>query len=498
MNLDLKLQEHAESRSEAPAIGWDSGELTYGQLNERVQKLANRFTERGIRSGDKIAIILENSPELVISYYASMRAGAINVTVNPALTSREFGIILNDCRPEIIITESKIAERVKNSGLNWPVELMVTGPDFDRYIDQGDAEDGGGSRYQEACTILYTSGTTGVPKGAVLTHDNLYVNAEVFGRNLGLTARDRSLIVAPLTHIAAQTNQLNATLINGGFCYLMKRWKSTAETLAKMEEQRITYFFGPPTMITYILNEPNLTDYDLKLRLTYTGAAPLPEEIFQRWSELFGFEIIEGYGLTETSPIVCMNPAVGKKKLRSVGLPIEDVEVKIMNDAFEEVPPGTPGELVVKGPNVMKGYYEREEENRKAFRDGWFKTGDIATKDDEGYIYIIDRKKDMIIRSGFNVYPREVEEVLYMHPAILEAAVIGSPHPEKGEMVVAILTLRDGYDESVTDELEPFCRERLATYKVPSEFRVIEEFPKTNSGKILKTKLKEVAVRQIL
>ncbi|SEI87359.1 long-chain acyl-CoA synthetase [Bhargavaea ginsengi] len=492
MNLDLKLQKHAEHRPESPAIGWDTGELTYRQLNERIQKLANRFMERGIGPGDKVAIILENSPELVISYYASMRAGVINVPVNPSLASREYGVILNDCRPKLIITEIKIVEKVKNSGLDWPVELIVTGPDFDRYIDQGGAAPG--NHYQEDCTILYTSGTTGVPKGAVLTHDNLYINADVFGRNLGLTDRDRTLIVAPLTHIAAQSNLLNPTLISGGYCYLLKRWKSTVETLGKMEKKRITYFFGPPTMITYILNEPALVDYDLKLRLTYTGAAPLPEEIFQRWTERFGFEIVEGYGLTETSPVVCMNPAVGKKKLRSVGLPIEDVQVKIMSEGFEEVPPGTPGELVVKGPNVMKGYYKREEENRKAFRDGWFKTGDVAMKDDEGYIYIIDRKKDLIIRSGFNVYPREVEEVLYMHPAILEAAVIGTPHPEKGETVVAVLTLRDGYGESVVEKLEHFCRERLASYKVPSEFRVVAEFPKTNSGKIMKAKLKEVMV----
>lgn len=494
VNLDIALQEYAQRCPEQLAIGWDSGEITYYDLDEKIQKLANRFTDQGIRPGDKVAIILENCPELVISYYASMRAGAINVPINPSLTAREFGIILNDCQPKLIITEDNVAETVKKNELDWPVDLLITGLEFDRYIDEGSSKSRQEQLYQEECTILYTSGTTGTPKGAVLTHDNLYINAEVFGRELGLNANDRTLVIAPLTHIAAQTNLLNPTLINGGYCYLMRRWKTTEQTLTKMEEEKITYFFGPPTMLTYIINEKNLKDYNLSLRLVYTGAAPLPEEIFQRWKTIFGFEIIEGYGLTECSPVICMNPAIGRKKVRSVGLPIKDVEVKIVDDAFEEVLPGTSGELVVKGPNIMKGYYERAEANLAAFHDGWFRTGDIATKDEEGYIYIIDRKKDLIIRSGFNVYPREVEEVLYMHRAVLEVAVIGSPHPDKGEVVVAVLTLKDGYDDSVINELSDFCKEQLATYKVPTEFIVIKEFPKTNSGKIMKSKLKVLAV----
>lgn len=450
--------------------------------------------ENGIFPGEKIAIILENCPEFVISYFASMRAGAINVPVNPALTTREYGLILNDCRPKLIITNNKVFETLKKNSFDWPVEFLITGHEFNQFLGQGSARLDLDNLYQEDCTILYTSGTTGPPKGAVLTHENIYINAEVFGRELGLNSNDRTLIVAPITHIAAQSNQLNTIIINGGYCYLMERWQSTTATLQKMEEEEITYFFGPPTMLTYILNERDLKEFDLILRIVYTGAAPLPEGIFQQWSEVFGFEIIEGYGLTECSPVVCMNPAIGKKKLRSVGLPIEDVSVKIVNEDFEEVPPGIPGELVVKGPNVMKGYYRRIEENQVAFRNGWFRTGDIAMKDEEGYIYIVDRKKDLIIRSGFNVYPREIEEVLYMHPAILEVAVIGSPHPEQGEMVVAVLTLKDGYDESITNDLGEFCKKQLATYKVPSDFRVIEEFPKTNSGKIIKSKLKEVLV----
>lgn len=497
MNLDLKLQEHADKIPERLAIGWETGSYTYGELNEKVQKLANQFYLNGIKKGDRIAILLNNCPEFVISYYACMRAGAINVPVNPSLTSREFGIILNDCNPKIIITNESVNNILKQTALHFNAKYLITdNQGFGDLLQAGPAERLANFSDSEDCTILYTSGTTGLPKGALLTHHNLYSNAKTFAEAFHLNTDDRTLIVPPLSHIAAQSNCLNTTLYAGGYNYMLPRWESSAKTLRTMEEQEITFFFGPPTMYTYMLNDPNVKKYQVKLKFAYTGASPLPERIFNKWVEIFGFEIVEGYGLTECSPVVSINPPYGKKKIGSIGLPIEDVKVKIINDLFEEVPVGEIGELAVKGPNVMKGYANRKEANEAAFVDGWFRTGDIARQEKDGYLYIVDRKKDMIIRSGFNVYPREVEEVLYQHPAVLEAAVIGYPDEEKGELVKAVLTLKSAHNEKLIDELKAFCKERLATYKVPTQFEIVEELPKTSSGKIVKGKLRELFAKK--
>ncbi|MEH6947710.1 long-chain fatty acid--CoA ligase [Bacillus sp. JJ634] len=492
MNLDLKLREHAKKNPEKLALGWETGSFTYRELNERVQKLANQFYLSGVVKGDRIAIILDNCPEFVISYYACMRIGAISVPINPSFTSREFGIIINDSTPKIIITNEAVNEVLKQTRIEEnPQYLLRNDSIFSDLVTGGQAEYLVDLHENEECSILYTSGTTGLPKGAVLTYYNLYHNAKTFAETLELNENDRTLILTPLSHIASQSNCMNALIYCGGYIYLIPRWKSSSNTLSTLEKEEITFFFGPPTVYTYMLNDKDISTYHLKLRIAYTGAAPLPEKIFKKWRETFGFEILEGYGLTECSPVVSVNPPRGKKKLGSVGLPINDVRVKIVNERFEEVPIGESGELVVQGPNVIKRYYNREKENYSAFIDGWFRTGDIAKRDNDGYLYIVDRQKDMIIRSGFNVYPREVEEVLYEHPAVLEVAVIGYPDAEKGEVVKAVLTLKPGYSGKV-EELKEFCKERLATYKVPQEFEIVNELPKTSSGKIVKTKLREL------
>jgi long-chain acyl-CoA synthetase len=493
MNLDQMLQIHAKSNPEKKAVGWEDFSLTYKELNDNVQKLANQFFLNGIEVGDRIAIILANCPEFIISYYACMRVGALSVTINPTLTSRELGIIMNDCEPKIVICNQVVNETLQNTNLNVePQYLTVNHFSLNEILEHGPVENVIPRFKAEECSIIYTSGTTGIPKGAVLTYDNLYHNAKTFAESFGMTEKERTLIVAPLFHTAAQTNCLNATIYSGGFNYLLPRWISTTNTLQTMEDERITFFFGPPTMYTYILNEQNLDKYNLSLRIVYTGAAPLPEEIFNKWTETFGFEIVEGYGLTETSPVVSFNPPNGRKKLRSIGLPMKDVHVKIVNELLEEAQVNEPGELLVKGPNVMKGYWNRPEENRKVFVDGWFRTGDVAKKDEDGYLYIVDRKKDMIIRSGFNIYPREIEEVLYQHPAVLEAAVIGCPDAEKGELVKAVITLKQEVGEDFQKELETFCRKNLSGFKVPQQFEIVKEFPKTTTGKIMKTKLRDL------
>lgn len=493
MNLDLKLQEHAEERPENRAIGWGSDFYTYRELNKKVQSLTNEFFRNKIQPGDRVGIILENCPEFVVSYYACMRVGAISVPINPALTARELQVIINDSKPVIIITNDTISTKLSNANITEEPKYLITQTEvFDEILASDNVKEITSSSYHDECTILYTSGTTGLPKGAILTNYSLYHNAKVFSEAFNLNEKDRTLIVPPLSHIAALSNCLNTTMCSGGYSYMLPRWESSFKTLTTMEEQEITFFFGPPTMYTYLLNDPKVKEFKLKLKNAYTGAAPLPEETFNKWVEIFGFEIVEGYGLTECSPVVSINPPDGRKKIGSIGLPIKDVRVKVVDEEFKEVPLSKSGELIVQGPNVMKEYYNKPADNKEALVNGWFKTGDIAMQDEDGYLYIVDRKKDVIIRSGFNVYPREVEEVLYQFPGVLEAAVVGFPDKDRGELVKAFITLKSGISEDDITGLREYCKERLATYKIPSTFEVIKELPKSNTGKILKVELRKM------
>ncbi|WP_052343542.1 AMP-binding protein [Bacillus massiliigorillae] len=475
MNLDYVLQNHAHMNPEKNAIGWETSVLSYQELNAKIQRLANQFSLNGIEPRDRVAIILNNCPEFIISYYACMRVGAISVPINPTLTYRELAIILNDCSPKIIITNETVIETLKKIEIEKdPLYLNVHSQVFSELLHNGSISSIDNTVVVEETSIIYTSGTTGLPKGAVLTHHNLFHNAKTFAEALEMSNQEKTLIVSPLFHTAAQTCCLNATIYSGGYSHLLPRWTSSTQTLRTMEDKEISFFFGPPTMYTYLLNDPNNKNYNLNLRIAFCGSAPLPEKIFNKWYETFGFEIIEGYGLSETSPVVTINPLKGRKKSGSIGIPIQDVKVKIVNELMQEVSKEVPGELIVQGPNVMKGYWKRPKENKQAFVDGWFKTGDIAKKDSDGYFYIVDRKKDLIIRSGFNIYPREVEEVLYQHSSVLEVAVIGYPDADKGELVKAIITLKQDYQLNLEEELKEYCIGKLATYKIPQKNRNCE------------------------
>ncbi|HZG73722.1 MAG TPA: long-chain fatty acid--CoA ligase [Chondromyces sp.] len=493
MNIDLMIQHVAKENPSRLAVGWETGAYTYKEFNYLIEKLSNAFLSAGIKPGDRVGIILFNCPEFLLAYYACMRMGAISVPINPVLTGRELGVILNDCTPVMIITNESVNKKIETIQLSVePIMLNTNRPDSFRYfLNSGDDKPIMIKRVTDDSTIIYTSGTTGIPKGAVLTYRNLYSNAKEFAEGMGMTGQEKTLIVAPVFHSAALTCCLNATFYSGGYNYLLERWTSSSHTLLTMEKEEISFFFGPPTMYTYILADPKLENYRMKLRMAFTGAAALPEEIFNQWKDKFGMEIVEGYGLSETSPVVTYNPPDGIKKPGSIGLPIKDVALKIIDDEGNDVQVGQAGELCVKGPNVMRGYWNRPEENKRSFIDGWFRTGDIAKMDRDGYYYIVDRKKDMIIRSGFKIYPREIEEVLYQHPNVLEAAVIGTPDRERGEVVQAVLTIKDDQNKPAASELKDFCRKKLASYKVPSSFIIVDELPKTGSGKIVKTKLRE-------
>ena len=503
MNLLQKLYQVASETPEKDALVYRDNVYTYQDLWKNALSLAAGFKKMGFKEGERIFIVLPNSPEFIISYYGIMAAGNIIVPVNPIYTSKELGVLLADADPVAVITnadivptinkalqENELAERPcivirvdQESGQVYSFDkLLTTEPLKDVNLEQ---------EPDRVVEFLYTSGTTGEPKGAMLTHNNLYSNTKTFCKETEMTEQDRALLVAPAYHAAAQTCTMNNALFAGGTLVIHDGWKGSEPVLKSFQDDKITFFFGPPTMYTFLVNDPNLAQYDVSsLRLAFTGAASLPAEIFKRFKDFFGFEIMEGYGLSETSPVVTTNPFRGTKKIASIGPAIQGVEVKIFNDNDEELPRGEIGEIVVKGPNVMKGYYNREKETAEAMRSGWFHTGDMAYMDDEGYVFIVDRKKDTVIRGGLNIYPREVEEAIYTFPGVLEVAVVGVKDEVMGEELKAYIVPREGKDLDI-DLLKEHCRERLAKYKVPKFVEFVSSLPKTTTGKILKRELRE-------
>jgi long-chain acyl-CoA synthetase len=364
------------------------------------------------------------------------------------------------------------------------IEAEVMGADPVREVEDRDDDD--------TAVILYTSGTTGKPKGAELTHGNLRQNVE---RCLGLFTPgpgDVILGALPLFHSFGQTCGLN-TAVRAGACLSLIPRFDPAKALEILQRDHCTVFQGVPTMYGALLNHPDRESYDTsKLRLCASGGAALPVELLKGFEEAFGCKILEGYGLSETSPVASFNHPDMERKPGSIGTPIEGVEMKVVDDDGKEVPQGEVGEIVIKGHNVMKGYWGRDDATAEAIKDGWFHSGDMAKVDEDGYFFIVDRKKDLIIRGGYNVYPREIEEVLYEHPAVREAAVIGMPHDEMGEEVGAAVALKEG--ESVSeDELQKFVKDQVAAYKYPRKVWFVDELPKGPTGKILKREIEAPA-----
>ncbi|WP_366922233.1 long-chain fatty acid--CoA ligase [Metallumcola ferriviriculae] len=500
MNFISSWERVAEKTPNKNALEFEGRKISYREFLNMARTVGRRLEGFGVTKGDRVVLMLDNTPEFVIAYFGIILAQAVIVPVNPRYRQREVQVIIEDCQPKVLITTADnvtmieaiqqqvnsienifITDSANIEGiLNWEQLLKpVLGSGQNQVKDD------------DVIEFLYTSGTTGIPKGAMLSHTNLYSNAVEFARILEFSADERSLVLAPIYHSAAQTCVMNATLVSGGTLVLKDRWISAEDTLQAFQDKKITFFFGPPTMYAFILNHPELPKYDVSaLRVAFTGAASLPEGVFNRFKEVFGFEIVEGYGLSEASPVVATNPFRGAKKLGSVGQAFPGVDIKIVDSDDNEVPTGTVGEITCHGPNVMQGYYQKPDETKQSLKDGWLHTGDMGYVDEDGYYYIVDRKKDMIIRGGLNIYPREVEEVLYSHPKVLEAAVIGVPHSDMGEVPKAVIVLKDSIKSSA-DDIRGYCREQLSSYKVPQFFEFVTELPKTSTGKILKRELRK-------
>lgn len=501
MNLPVKLLDLAKSQGEREALVWAQGLLTYAELAKSMDYLATGLQNLGLIKGDRVALQLLNGPEFVIAYYAIMRLGGVVVPLNPLYKGREVELIIADSGAKALITAPAFVDAIEGvranlaefrhlivtDGEEKPERILLknlylaTETAFPELIEN------------ELAEIIYTSGTTGRPKGAMLSHKNLYSSASIIGEDIQLSQQDRTLIVTPLFHIAAQSSFLNGTLIFGGTCYLKERWTNADDILETLQSLRITYFFAVPTMYAFMLDSPKLTDCDLSsLRVPFTGGASLPAEILKKWKEITGAEIVEGYGLSETTSGCTRNLLFGIKKPRSTGIAYPGIEVKIFDEQECELPSGQVGEIVVRGPNVMLGYWNNPEATNKALRNQWLYTGDLAYKDEDDYIFIVDRKKDMIIRGGLNIYPREIEEVIYRYPGILEVAVIGVPDKIMGEEVQAYISLKAGAEIDL-EALCGFCKQEMVYYKVPKSIIILEQLPKTVSGKTLKAELRKNA-----
>jgi long-chain acyl-CoA synthetase len=499
--------------------------ITYGELSEQVNRVAAGLQALGVRPGDRVALMMPNRPQFPIAYFGALRAGAIVTATSPIYTARETGHQWCDAGAKVAIVDRKLAQIAEAVRSECPElrHIVFTGEreysaaayaDLKRkfrrktmpalkagesiaWIDllrHGHRPKPAPTRPADVACLQYTGGTTGTSKGAMLTHRNLVTNACQATAALGCRGDGSEISVAalPLFHIYAMTCVMISNIHIGGTVVIIPRFE-LQPALNVIRKYRPTFYHGVPTMYVAFNDAPNVRRYGFhSLRVCMSGGAPLPVEVRQKFEALTGGRLVEGYGLTEASPVTHVNPPVGEIRTGSIGRPIADTKSRIMDleTGRRELPAGEPGEIVLRGPQVMKGYWNKPQETALVLRHGWLYTGDIAKKDAEGYYYIVDRKKDLIIAGGYNIYPREVEEVLFEHPKIKEAVVIGVPDAYRGETVKAFVVTRDG-KTLAADEIIAFCRKHLASYKVPRIVEFREALPKSGVGKYLRRALRD-------
>jgi long-chain acyl-CoA synthetase len=523
LNLSNIIETHAKLRGSREAVVFGQMRLSYAQLNAMSCQVANALVQMGVQAGDKVAISCPNLPYFPVVYYGILKTGAVVVPLNVLLKPREIAYHLKDSDAKVYFCFEGTAElpmgQMGYIGFNEaqaagaPVEKFVfmtanpagaspiegvptlgmtihgKAPTFNTVMRESD----------ETAVILYTSGTTGQAKGAELTHNNMLLNAIISGQLAMKAIADldmpRTLIVLPLFHSFGQTCQMNAYLFMGGTIVLMPRFEPVP-VLNTLVDEKINTLAGVPTMFWALIGVVKQTNFDTKpirehLRACNSGGAAIPVEVLNEFERLFGVSIFEGYGLSETAPVATFNQMDLPRKVGSVGLPIWGVEVRVVDDQDHDVAVNTMGEIIIRGHNIMKGYYKRDTATAEAMRNGWFHTGDLGRRDEEGYIFIMDRKKDMIIRGGFNVYPREIEEVMVTHPQVSMAAVIGVPDAENGEEIKAFVIRKPGASLTET-ELRDWCKETMAAYKYPRLIEFRDALPMNATGKILKRELRGI------
>jgi long-chain acyl-CoA synthetase len=490
VNLAGLLTASAERDPDHVAIKLDDVELTYAALNGASAHIAGLLAEHGFAPGDRVGIMLPNVPYFPVCYYGVLRAGGIVVPMNVLLRKREVAYYLSDSGARLLFAWHGFAEDAQAGAEEAGARCLLVEPgQFEQQVGAAtpdttvvDTAD------DETAVLLYTSGTTGQPKGAELTHANLTLNARGSADLFDLGSEGIVLGALPLFHSFGQTCGLNATVSGGGTLTLLPRFEP-GKALEIIQRDKVNVFQGVPTMYGAMLHHPGREQYDVStLKLCGSGGSAMPVELLRGFDEAFGCKILEGYGLSESSPVASFNHADRERKPGSIGTPIRNVEMRVVDEDGHEVPQGQVGEIVIRGYNVMKGYWQRPEATAEAIVDGWLHTGDMGRMDEDGYFYVVDRKKELIIRGGYNVYPREVEEVLYEHPAVREAAVVGVPHDEYGEEVGAAVALKDGAS-ATPEELRDYVKDQVAAYKYPRVVWLVDDLPKGPTGKILKREI---------
>jgi len=491
MNLATAFADCARNHSPKTAIFWGDREITYSEILARAQKVAGYLRNRvGVRPGDRVALWLKNCPEFVECVFGILLADAVVVPVNNFLKPAEVGYILNDGGMNVVITDAELGAHA--------AELKTARPSLQFFQIEETAGLAANSSHQtpslrseqDLAVIIYTSGTTGKPKGAMLSHGNLLHNVESCRLVLQAVADDSFAVILPLFHTYMMTVGIFLPFSIGGSIVLVKSLHPPHALFQEIFSRRATILPAVPSFYRMMLAAPVPTP--VPIRIFISGSAPLPMQTLKEFEEKFGVPLIEGYGLSEASPVVSKNPLKGVRKAGSIGIPIPNVEMSVQNDSGKMLGPGETGEICVRGGNVMQGYWNQPEETKKVFRNGWLLTGDVGHRDNDGYYYITDRKKDMLIVNGINVYPREIEEVIYHFPGVKEAAVIGVPDPRRGEQPVAFVAATEGQTLD-KNALHQFIRGKLADFKVPKQIVLLPALPRNATGKVLKTELRKQA-----
>ena len=490
LNLGTVLAHSSRERPEAPVLRLGDRVLSYADLDRGARGIAASLRQRGIEPGDHVALMVPNVPEFTLAYFGVLYAGCTVVPLNVLLSAPEVAYHLRDSESKLLIAHPLFGKPAAEGAGEAGVAVVEADSDLPQMAASEPVDSPYRTAGDDTAVILYTSGTTGKPKGAELTHSNLLLNCSVVvPKLLPLGPDDIALATLPLFHSFGQTCIQNAMISVGGSFTLLPRF-TPGDALEIMQRDRVTLFAGVPTMYFAILNLEGGESYDLSsLNYCMAGGAAMPVDVMRAFEEKYPVKILEGFGLSETSPVASFNALDKPRNPGSIGYPVWGVEMCIVDDADAEVPDGERGEICIRGHNIMKGYFRRPEATKEAIRDGWFHSGDIGIRDADGSYRIVDRKKDMIIRGGFNVYPREVEEVLYAHPAIVEAAVIGVPHESHGEEIKAVVALGPGQSLE-PDELIAYTKQHLAAYKYPRLIEFVSELPKGPTGKILKRELR--------
>lgn len=489
MNLASHLVSSARTHPDRAALRLEDAVVSYRALDQGSAHMAGLLDNHGVKPGDRVAIMLPNVPEFALAYFGVLRAGGIVVPMNPLLKSREVAYYLGDSGARLLFAWHAFADEARAGAQQAEAEVVVVSPGaFDSLLASAPSvEDVADLHEDDTAVILYTSGTTGQPKGAELTHANLTRNCDIAGELVQLTADDVIFGGLPLFHAFGQTCTLNAAVGSGACLTLLPRFDA-GKALGILGEHGVTVFAGVPTVFSRLVQEPDRDAYPVsRLRVSLTGGAAMPAQVLHAFQTAFDCVVLEGYGLSETSPIASFNTLQAGPKPGSVGTPIRGVEMRVVANG-REVPHGESGEIAIRGHNVMKRYWQRPEETAATIRDGWLYTGDIGRIDEDGSFWIIGRTKDVIIRGGYNVYPREVEDVFYEHPAVADAAVIGLPSSDLGEEVGAAVVLKPGA-RTTAEELREYVKHQVAAYKYPRKVWITDALPKGPTGKILKRQI---------